>query len=55
MYLGTHTTVFQAEITAINMACLALLDNNTTGKQIDFYIDSQSAIRALDAYTLNKV
>ena len=52
VYLGTYATVFQAEITAINMACLTLLDNNTTGKQIDFYIDSQSAIRALEAYTL---
>ena len=50
--LGENATVFQAEITAINMACITLLDNSTTGKQIDFYIDSQSAIRALEAYTL---
>ena len=32
VYLGTYAMVFQAEITAINMACLTLLDNNTTGK-----------------------
>jgi len=52
VYLGTHATVFQAGIAAINMACLTLLDNNMTGKQIDFYIDSQSAFRALESYTL---
>ena len=52
MYLGAHATVFQAEITAINMAGSTLLDKNTTGKEIDFYIDSQSAIRVLEAYTL---
>ena len=52
IYLGTYATVFQAEISAINMACLTLLDNGVTGKQIDFYIDSQSAIRALESYTL---
>ena len=45
VYLGTHAMVFQSEITAINMICLMLLDKSTTGKQIDFYLDSQSTIR----------
>ena len=51
-YPGTHAMVFQAEIIAINMTCLTLLDNSMTGKQIDHYIDSQSTIRVLEAYIL---
>ena len=46
------TTVFQAEITAINMASITPLDNLPHNKMINFYIDSKSAIMALDSYTV---
>ena len=50
IHLGQSTTVFQAEVTAIARAALAMIDANITGRFINFYIDSQSAIRALDSY-----
>ena len=46
-HLGQYTTVFQAEIYAINRASLTLLDFGIYNKKINFYIDSQGAIAAL--------
>ena len=44
--------VFQAEIFAINMASLALLEVQTVDQTINFYIDSRGAIMALESYTV---
>lgn len=51
--LGHLSTVFQAEITAINDASTKLVEKNTQDKIINFFIDSQAAIRALDSYIIN--
>ena len=51
IHLGQYATVFQAEITAISMAAITLLDRGIMGKNINFYVDSQSAIKALQSYT----
>ena len=50
IYLGENATVFQAEIMAISTASLSMLDAEIRNKVIQFYIDSQSAIKALDSY-----
>ena len=49
--LGQTTTVFQAEITAISMATIELLDKNIMGKNVNMYVDSQGAIKALRSYS----
>ena len=55
IHLGEHATVFQAEITAINMATLTILDAGTTDHTINYHIDSQGAIKSLYKYeTRNK-
>ena len=51
IHLGQYATVFQAEIRAISMAAITLLDRGIKGKNINFYVDSQSAIKALQSYT----
>ena len=51
IHLGQYATVFQAEITTISMAAITLLDRGIKGKNINFYVDSQSAIKALQSYT----
>ena len=53
IHLGEHATVFQAEITAISAASLSMLDAGITNKVIQFYIDSQSAIKALESYIVH--
>ena len=50
--LGQYTTVHQAEILAINMASIAILEEEIQGEQINFYIDSKSVIGALCSYTV---
>ena len=50
--LGEYATVFQAEIFAINTASLALLEVQIVDQIINFYIDSRSAIMALESYTV---
>ena len=49
-YLGETTTVFQAEITAITSACQAIIEEGVRQLVINFYVDSQSALRAVDSY-----
>ena len=51
IHLGQFATVFQAEVTAISRATLKMIEENITGKFINFYIDSQSAIKALASYS----
>ena len=48
--LGCSITVFQAEITAISMAAQHMVDKSVMDRTINFYIDSQSAIKALRSY-----
>ena len=48
--LGCSITVFQAEITAISMAAQHMVDKSAMDHTINFYIDSQSAIKALRSY-----
>ena len=50
-YLG-DTTVFQAEIIAICNACRDMLNRNMKGLTINFYVDSQSAIKAINSYEI---
>ena len=52
IHLGQSVTVFQAEMTAIARAALAMIDVNITGRFVNFYIDSQAAIKALDSYMI---
>ena len=49
-HLGKLTTVFQAEITALTHATMTLNDLETSNKEITYYIDSQSAIKALNTH-----
>ena len=48
--IGEHATVFQAEITAINMAALDLLEVEMSNHTIHFHIDSQGAMKSLEAF-----
>ena len=52
--LGKDTTVFQAEITALADTAEDLLGRNITDKNIDIYIDSQAAIKALSKYIISQ-
>ena len=49
--LGSLTTVFQAETVAISAAAEKLLELGVRGKNIRFFVDSQSAILALEKFT----
>ena len=49
-YLGETATVFQAEVAAITAACQAMLEEKVEGKEINFYVDSQSALDAVGSY-----
>ena len=48
-------TVFQCEIHAIHMTAAWLLENNTKHCLIEFYVDSQAALRAVSAVHSNKI
>ena len=50
-FLG-DSTVFQAEIIAIYNACTDMLSKNLENLQIRFYVDSQSAIRAINKFKI---
>ena len=50
--LGDKTTVFQAEITAIIDATEDMLGKEISGSKINFYVDSQAALKALSNYTV---
>ena len=53
--LGKHASVFQAEILAISEAASSLLSDRLTNNNINFHIDSQSAIKALSKYQSNNI
>ena len=48
--LGKHTSVYQAELLAISTATQDMLNRKIKNKTINYHIDSQSAIKALDSY-----
>ena len=48
-YLGQNTTVFQAEVTAITTAGIELIKQETRNKEMNFYVDSQSALKAANS------
>ena len=48
--LGRDSSVYQAELLAINLATQTMLHSNLHNKTINYHIDSQSAIKALDSY-----
>ena len=50
--LGDKTTVFQAEITATIDATEDMLGKEISGSRINFYVDSQAALKALSNYTV---
>ena len=50
-YLGNNTTVFQAEVTAIEKSASWLSDNNYQLEKITFLTDSQAALNALNNLT----
>ena len=50
-----NATVFQAEIWAIKMAADWLNSNETKNSQIHFYVDNQSALRAVSSIHCNQI
>ena len=51
--LGIHATVFQAEICAIYEATTHIINKEISGNVINFYVDSQAAIKALNKYIID--
>ena len=51
--LGEDATVFQAEVFAITDASRKLISLQTKNKNIEFFIDNQGAIKAMESYTTN--
>lgn len=51
--LGIHTSIFQAEILAIERCASINLNNKTRNKHINIFTDSQAALKALKGYTVN--
>ena len=54
-YLGVDCTVFQSELMAINLAAHRLDELNKVGMEIDFFIDNQAAIKALEQVSSNNL
>ena len=52
--LGSTTTVFQAEITALIDASEDFLGKEIKEKEVNIYVDSQAALKALDSYTVRE-
>lgn len=46
--LPDFATVFQSEIYAILMACTIIIDRNVVNKDINIFVDSQAALKAID-------
>jgi ribonuclease HI len=51
-HLGNHSTVFQAEVTAVTKVAAHLLETKCADKNITIFCDSQAAITALDSSKL---
>jgi ribonuclease HI len=47
--LGSLTTIFQAEVYAIELCAVMLLERQTASKTIRIFSDSQAALKALDS------
>ena len=52
MPIGKEATVFQAEIVAISEASIRMTKMDINQLEINFYIDSQSAINAIGKYII---
>ena len=52
-YLGNTTTVFQAEVTAIQKSAEMLIKKQMVNQTITFFSDSQASLAALDHLTVN--
>ena len=50
IHSGQFVTVFQSETTAIARATLEMIEENVTDRFINFYIESQSAIKAIASF-----
>ena len=48
--LGQFVTEFESETTAIARATLEMIEENVTDRFINFYIESQSAIKAIASF-----
>ena len=44
--------MFQAEVTAITAAGIEVIKQDIKNKEINFYVDSQSALRATNSYEM---
>ena len=51
-YLGTHATVYQCELMAIQEAAFVMINKGIVNKKILFYVDNQAAITTLGNYLI---
>jgi ribonuclease HI len=51
--MGTYPSVFQAEVMAINLATIALLDRKTQDSNITIFSDSQASLLALSSLKIS--
>ena len=50
--MGINTMVFHAEVTAITAAGIEIIKQDIKNKEINFYVDSQSALKATNSYEM---
>jgi ribonuclease HI len=52
-YLGTYTSIFQAELTAITLSVIWILEHERHINRLNIFCDSQAAIKALNNRYIN--
>ena len=55
LHLGEHSTVFQAEVTAVHQAANTLLEEGTSNHKIVIFCDCQAALLAIDSCKLKSL